>query len=229
MEALLLSSSRVGDSAYLAFYRDWIYSFFPENGRILFVPFAGVSINWDQYTANVQAALPELRCTGIHTLDHAHKQVSEFDGILVGGGNTFNLLHQLYQQNLVNAIKSAVASGVKYCGWSAGANIAGLSIRTTNDMPIIEPQSFTALGLLPMQLNPHYTDYKPPGHNGETRDERLGEFMQLHPETDIIAISEGAGLKVSKSAITVLGNNPSYLFNAGEKKRLTENQKIALN
>ena len=226
MQALLLSSSRVGDSAYLAFYQDWIYSFFPAQARILFVPFAGVSIDWDSYTANVQAALPNLQFTGVHTLDNAVTDISQFDGILVGGGNTFNLLNELYQRNLFNAVKEAVVGGVKYCGWSAGANIGGLSIRTTNDMPIIEPPSFTALGFIPMQLNPHYTDYKAPGHNGETRDQRLAEFMQLNPETEIIAISEGAGLQVNDNRILVLGENPTYRFKGGEKSLLSPHQNI---
>jgi dipeptidase E len=117
----------------------------------------------------------------------------------------------------VQFIRERVTEGVPYIGWSAGANIAGATIGTTNDMPIIEPASFNALALLPLQLNPHYTDYTPAGFHGETRDMRLAEFMQLHPAVPIIALPEGTALTRSGTRFTLLGEAGGYLFQAGKK------------
>jgi dipeptidase E len=136
---------------------------------------------------------------------------------VVGGGNTFVLLQRLYQQGLIEEIRAQVAKGAPYVGWSAGSNIAGLSIRTTNDMPIVEPQSFTALNLLPFQLNPHYSDFKPEGFHGETRDMRLNEFMLVNPTTPVVALPEGTALLRQGDVLSYQGNMDGYLFIGGSK------------
>ncbi|MDU0355438.1 dipeptidase PepE [Paraglaciecola aquimarina] len=162
MRVLMLSSSRVGDEAYLDHAIPMINQHLAGITDVLFVPFAGVSINWDDYTAKVQTALPQLKIIGLHQQTDAKKAIQSAPAILVGGGNTFNLLHQLYEQDLLTIMQDSVKQGVPYIGWSAGSNICGNSIRTTNDMPIIQPKSFAALNFVPFQINPHYTDYQPP-------------------------------------------------------------------
>ena len=223
---LLLSSSRVGDTKYLEHALNMIKAKLNGITELLFVPYAGVTVNYDEYTQMVQNALDAIgvKVTGIHKHEDPVAAVTNAKAIAVGGGNTFHLLHQLYKQNLIPAIQSKVATGVPYIGWSAGSNIAGLSIRTTNDMPIIEPKSFTALNFVDFQLNPHYTDYNPPGHNGETRAQRLAEFMVLNPETPIVAIVEGTALDLADNSLCLAcdsGSNSGYIFKAGDKSTIT--------
>jgi dipeptidase E len=223
---LLLSSSRVGDTKYLAHALNMIKAKLNGITELLFVPYAGVTVNYDEYTQMVQNALDAIgvKVTSIHQHDDPIAAVNNAQAIAVGGGNTFHLLHQLYQQNLITAIQNKVATGMPYIGWSAGSNIAGLSIRTTNDMPIIEPESFTALNFVDFQLNPHYTDYNPPGHNGETRAQRLAEFMVLNPETPIVAIVEGTALDLADNKLRLTcdnGSNSGYIFKAGDKSTIS--------
>ncbi|MEO3679853.1 dipeptidase PepE [Rheinheimera fenheensis] len=229
MQLLLLSSSRADNSDYLAPYMNWIASHLSGIDELLFIPYAGVSIEYDAYQAMVQQALLPLgiTVTSIHQHSNARQAVIDAKAIVVGGGNTFHLLYQLYQQDIVQLIGKRVTEGVPYLGWSAGSNIAGASIRTTNDMPIIEPASFNALNLLPLQLNPHYSDYKPEGFHGETRDMRLAEFMQLHPATPIIALPEGSALKHDDGKLTLLGNKGGYLFQTGNKTPLAEHADLS--
>lgn len=229
MQLLLLSSSRANNSAYLAPYMAWITQHLQGVDELLFIPYAGISISYDDYLVTVQQALMPhgIKVRSIHQFDDVHQAVAQAQAIAVGGGNTFHLLYKLYQQDIVQLIKERVTKGVPYIGWSAGSNIAGATIRTTNDMPIIEPASFNALNLLPMQLNPHYTDYKPEGFHGETRDMRLAEFMQLHPATPIIALPEGTALKRSGDSLTLLGADGGYLFRGGNKTPLAAGSDLA--
>jgi len=223
---LLLSSSRVGDTKYLQHALPLIKAKLDGVTELLFIPYAGVTVNYDDYTAMVQSALIDSGITvkGIHQFDDPINAINTANAIAVGGGNTFHLLHQLYQNNLINAIQDKVAQGIPYIGWSAGSNIAGLSIRTTNDMPIIEPESFDALQLVSFQLNPHYTDHNPPGHNGETREQRLAEVMVLNETTPIVAIVEGTGLDIKDNTMALVSglsdtdkNADGFLFKGNNK------------
>jgi dipeptidase E len=137
--------------------------------------------------------------------------------ILIGGGNTFNLLHLLYTHDLIEIIKHKVEQGTPYIGWSAGSNICGLSIRTTNDMPIIEPRSFDALHFVNAQLNPHYSNYVAPNFHGETRDQRLAEFCCLNPAVPVLAIREGSGLLIRNNKLSLLGTLNGFVFASQEK------------
>ncbi len=219
MKLLLLSSSRAGNSDYLAPGLSLIAEQLTGIHQVLFIPYAGVSVSYDAYQQMVQSALAPLgiEVQSIHQMPDPLLAVQQAQAIMVGGGNTFQLLHLLYQQQLVTAIRDKVQQGTPYIGWSAGANIAGLSIRTTNDMPIVQPASFDALQLLPCQLNPHYTDYKPAGFHGETRDMRLAEFMHLEPGTAIIGLPEGSALRREAEKLTYLGQQDGYLFIGGSK------------
>lgn len=219
MKLLLLSSSRAGNSDYLAPGLSLIAEQLTGIHQVLFIPYAGVSVSYDAYQQMVQSALAPLgiEVQSIHQMPDPLLAVQQAQAIMVGGGNTFQLLHLLYQQQLVTAIRDKVQQGTSYIGWSAGANIAGLSIRTTNDMPIVQPASFDALQLLPCQLNPHYTDYKPAGFHGETRDMRLAEFMHLEPGTAIIGLPEGSALRREAEKLAYLGQQDGYLFIGGSK------------
>jgi dipeptidase E len=229
MQLLLLSSSRAHNSAYLAPYMAWLKTHLQGVSELLFIPYAGVTVNGDDYLKLVADALAPLsiKVTSVHQYAKPQKAIAEAQAIAVGGGNTFQLLHKLYQHDIVQLIRERVTNGIPYIGWSAGSNLAGQSIRTTNDMPIVEPASFDALQLLPLQLNPHYSDYKPEGFHGETRDMRLAEFMVLNPVTPIIALPEGSALKRSGNALTLLGDDGGYLFKAGEKTAITENSDLS--
>ncbi|GAA0346130.1 dipeptidase PepE [Bowmanella denitrificans] len=218
MKLLMLSSSREGQHDYLQTARATIMSHLNGIQELLFVPFAGVTLNWDDYVQKVQQALPDIRVQGIHQYADAKQAVEQAKAIAVGGGNTFNLLNQLYRLELLDVIRDKVAAGMPYIGWSAGSNICGDSIRTTNDMPIIEPPSFSALKLVPFQINPHYTDYQHPGHNGETRGQRLAEFMALNPQMPVIAIREGSALVRLGDKLTLQGPHPGIVFLGGKQQ-----------
>lgn len=223
---LMLSSSRMGNEAYLTHARPMILTHLRDCRDVLFIPYAGVTLGWDDYVNKVQQALPEVRVQGIHTAADPVEAVTSASAIVVGGGNTFNLLHQLYENAVLQAIREKVAAGTPYIGWSAGSNICGQSIRTTNDMPIVEPRSFAALGFLPCQLNPHYTDYQPPNHNGETRDDRLYEFTALNPSTPVLAIREGSALLLSEHRLILKGSLSGFVFSGAQKQAIEPEQDL---
>ncbi|QBF81394.1 dipeptidase PepE [Shewanella maritima] len=212
--ALMLSASRVGDTPYLAHTIEFIKPLCKPGQSWLFIPYAGVSIEYDDYLETVKNGLAPLNLSisSIHQYGDPKQAIKDADGIFVGGGNTFHLLHELYRYDLIQLINDEVNNGKPYVGWSAGSNITGLSIRTTNDMPIIEPPSFTALKLLPFQLNPHYTNYQAPGHNGETRAQRLLEFTKVDPLTPVIGIQEGTALLRQGDKLTLVGDKDGFLF-----------------
>jgi dipeptidase E len=222
---LLLSSSRAGNSGYLEPALPLLSDHIGV-GELLFIPYAGVTIGYDAYCDMVASALAPIGITirGIHTYPDPVQAIKQARAIAVGGGNTFRLLEQLYQHQLIEPIRAAVAQGVPYVGWSAGSNIAGLTIRTTNDMPIIEPPSFSALQLVPFQLNPHYSDYQPPGFHGETRDQRLAEFMVLHATVPILALREGTALTINGDSMKLVGDSDGLVFLGGQKQSLAANQ-----
>lgn len=219
MQLLLLSSSRADNSEYLAPGIAHIDKILGDIRRVLFIPYAGISVGYDDYQQMVQSALSaiDVQVDSIHQFEDPNIAVNEAQAIMIGGGNTFHLLHQLYQNQVLELIREKVKSGMPYIGWSAGSNVAGQSIRTTNDMPIIEPPSFTALNLLPFQLNPHYTDFKPAGFHGETRDMRLNEFMLLNPHTPVVGLPEGSALLLQDNQLSYVGPSYGYLFVGGLK------------
>ncbi|HJQ30659.1 MAG TPA: dipeptidase PepE [Pyrinomonadaceae bacterium] len=189
--------------------------------RVLFVPFAAVSRTEDEYEAQVRRLFGPLgyEVESLHGASDKLAAVERADAFAVGGGNTFKLLRGLYESGALEAIRARVEAGTPYVGWSAGSNVACPTLRTTNDMPIVEPPSFKALGLVPFQINPHYTDFHPPGHMGETRDERLNEFIKMNPEVRVIGIREGTILRVEGDTVRLLGGKPARLFEHGREPR----------
>jgi dipeptidase E len=221
MQLLLLSNSRNPGGAYLAHALAAIAELLgPAPQRLAFVPYAAVTMSYDDYTARVREAFASLG----HAIESVHEGdpvevLREADAIVVGGGNTFRLLEQLYHADLLKRIQRKVANGAPYLGWSAGANLASPAICTTNDMPIVQPPSFTALGLVPFQINPHYTDQVIPNHGGESRDDRITEFVLLNPEAIVVGLREGSMLRMTRGRVELLGPHALRLFRRGQAPR----------
>lgn len=217
---LLLSSSRTHGTEFLEHCRDWIARHFDGVRKLAFVPYAGITLDWDTYTSRVADALAPLgiEVAGVHRGAAPREVLQESEAVAVGGGNTFQLLNELYRNELLDAIVARVRRGMPYMGWSAGSNVACPTIRTTNDMPVVEPPGFSALGLFPCQINPHFTDARPPGHMGETRSQRIEEFLLANPRETVLGLPEGGALKLTDGELELLGKHP-VLFRYGEEAR----------
>ncbi len=212
---LLLSNSRNAGQGYLEHALDLIRDFLgTERRRVLFVPYAGVSLSYDDYAERVRERFEAVGLTldSVHQADDAGRAIDRAEAIAVGGGNTFHLLKTLAEGGLLARLRARVESGVPYVGWSAGSNLACPTICTTNDMPIVEPPSFEALGLVPFQINPHYTDAHPPGHQGETRAQRIQEFCTANPAVPVVGLPEGTWLRVEGDRLTLEGGAAARLF-----------------
>lgn len=192
-----------------------------EVKRLLFVPFAGVTRSYDEYTAAVSGRFEEMNyeLVPVHRAANAIEAVQSAEAIAIGGGNTFHLLRELYGTGLIENIRKRVEAGVPYIGWSAGSNVACPTIRTTNDMPIVEPQSFVALGLVPFQINPHYTDEQLTNHSGETREQRLAEFLKANLSVTVVGLREGSILRIEGERIKLLGEKTARVFRSGEEAK----------
>ena len=211
MELLLLSSSRT-PAGYFTDYLAEVRAFAAGARRAVFVPFAAVSLPWNEFATRVRDAtrLDLAVATKVDDLEDA-------DLVVVGGGNTFQLLRECRSRGVLEAIGRRVKErNARYLGWSAGANIACPTIKTTNDMPIVDPRGLDALGLIPFQINPHYLSLTVPGHHGETRNDRLGEFARANPALPVIGLPEGDWLRVSGASIELRGAHQAMWF-AGEK------------
>lgn len=214
MELLLLSNSRNHGQGFLQHARHELRSFAPD--RIAFVPYA--LADHDGYTGTVAAALEPLgiEVTGVHTASDPRSPLRTAEAVFVGGGNSFRLLRAMQRTDLLQVIRDRVRDGsLRYVGSSAGTNLAAPTIRTTNDMPITQPVSFDALGLVPFQINPHYLDPSPTStHMGETREQRLGEFLEEN-DVPVLGIREGGWLRVSGDRACLGGANGGRLFRRG--------------
>ena len=199
MELLLLSNSTLPGKAWLEHALPLIAEQLQGRRSAVFIPFAGVTQTWDDYTAKTAAVLAPLgvSVTGIHSVVDPVAAIENAEIVIVGGGNTFQLLKQCRERGLLAPITDVVKRGALYIGWSAGANLACPTIRTTNDMPIVDPQGFDALNLFPLQINPHFTNALPEGHKGETREQRIRELLVVAPELTIIGLPEGNWITVS--------------------------------
>jgi len=217
---LLLSNSTNFGENYLEYSMPAIRQFLgAELSNVLFIPYAGVGISYDLYTQKVADSFsaPGYKVSGIHTTADPINAIAEADALVIGGGNTFELLNQLYLRELVEPIQKKVMNGLPFVGWSAGSNIAGPSIKTTNDMPIVQPPSFKALSLVPFQINPHYTEERLPNHGGETRVDRINEFISLNPNTYVVGIPEGNIIEVIRSKVRLIGPGVIRVFKKGQE------------
>ena len=214
-QLLLISTSTLHGSGYLDYCASEIGAFLPGSPRVLFLPYARPSgLTHDEYTAKASEKFAEmgLELVGIHVATDPVAAVHSAGALFVGGGNTFVLLNQLYSNNLLQVIRERVADGLPYVGTSAGSNVAGATIGTTNDMPIVYPPSFEALGLVPFNINPHFLDPDPHStHRGETRETRIKEFHFFN-EQPVVGLREGAMLHVAGNSVHLKGSVGARLF-----------------
>jgi dipeptidase E len=213
---LLLSTSKLFGSEYLDHAETEIRDFLGKIERVLFVPFA--IADRDGYAAKTRErlALMGYELESLHEASDKQQAVSDAEAIFIGGGNTFRLLKTLYEYELLRVIRWRVENGMPYIGSSAGSNVAGPTIKTTNDMPIVEPPSFNALALVAFQINPHYLDPDPHStHMGETREERILQFLEEN-ETPVVGLREGAMLRIEAGEIKLKGSSGARIFRKGQ-------------
>ncbi|MCD7969367.1 MAG: dipeptidase PepE [Alistipes sp.] len=231
MRLLLISNSTNAGEAYLQYPLGNIDAFLGGIREVLFVPYAAVTFSYDEYLQKVQERLGEVGITvrSVHNCDDPVAAVAAAPAIAVGGGNTFALVKKMQEQGLIEAIRDRVRAGAPYIGWSAGSNVTCPTLCTTNDMPIVEPQSFATMGLVPFQINPHYLDANPEGHAGETREQRIQEFIAANPDRYVVGLREGCMLVVDEGELTLIGPKPVRVFKCGEQTReLSENLSFLL-
>ena len=221
MRLLLISNSTNPGEGFLAHAEHDLREFLAGVPSALFVPFAGVRVSWDDFTAKVRDRFAGfgVGVEGIHAVPDARAAVERAAAIVVGGGNTFHLLKTLHERGLTEPIADRARAGTPFVGWSAGANVAGPTIRTTNDMPIVEPPTLDAMGLVRFQINPHYLDGHPAGHGGETREERILEFIAVNPGTWVVGLREGSTLRLTDGTLRLLGTKPARIFRRGDAPR----------
>lgn len=215
MRLLLMSNSRNAGMGFFEHARREIDQFLGDAERIAFVPWAAVRFSLDDYATLVAQALPDRQVTSVHTLPEPARALDDADVVLVGGGNTFRLVARLHASGLMDALREAVQGGMPFMGWSAGSNIANPTLRTTNDMPIVEPASFRTLGLVPFQTNPHFMDVHPVGHSGETREDRILEFVEVNRDVPVIGLREGSMLHREGERLTLRGTAGARLYRYG--------------
>ncbi len=215
MRLLLISNSTNAGEAYLDYPKYRIRDFLGKHPlNCLFIPYAGVTISFDDYEARVKERFTEIGQTivSIHHAPDPKTAVEQAEAIVVGGGNTFQLIKMIHEKGLTGPVRERVLGGIPFVGWSAGSNVACPTIRTTNDMPILEPESFDAFNLVPFQINPHYTDLNPPGHAGETRQDRIMEYLAVNTEDTVLGLREGCILQVEDNRMSLFGDHPVRLF-----------------
>lgn len=215
MRLLLISNSTNPGEAYLDYPKQNIKDFLGNDLiNALFIPYAGVTFTFDEYVERVNNRFAEIghKVTGIHTYENKIEAIENAEAIIVGGGNTWQLVKMLQEQNLIEPIAKRVKKGIPYVGWSAGSNIACPTMKTTNDMPIVEPPRFDTLNLVPFQINPHYLDETNETHGGETRETRINEFIFANRETYVIGLREGCMLQLENDHMKMIGSRTARIF-----------------
>jgi dipeptidase E len=220
MRLLLISNSTNAGEEYLDYPKNEIQKFLGDKEvKALFIPYAAVTFPFDDYESKVKARFNEVGhdVVSIHRFSDPVKAVEDAEAIVVGGGNTWQLLKMTIENNLIEPVRRKVLEGTPYIGWSAGSNMACPTLRTTNDMPILEPESFNAFGLIPFQINPHYLDANPEGHAGETREQRIEEFLEVNPGMYVAGLREGTMLKLEDGRLELIGPRKLRLFRKGDE------------
>jgi dipeptidase E len=221
MRLLLISNSTNPGEAYLDYPKQHIQTFLAKDNvaEALFVPYAAVTFSYDAYVEKVQQRFDEFGITvkGIHRAADPVAAVRSAQAIVVGGGNTFHLLKHVQAAGITAAVREKVLSGTPYVGWSAGSNMACPTICTTNDMPIVEPESFAAFDLIPFQINPHYLDAHPQGHAGETREQRIEEYIAANADRYVAGLREGCIFLYENGTLSLVGDKPVRVFRNGRQ------------
>ena len=217
---IIASTSTLHGGDYLEYLLPVLENHFANCQTIIFIPYARPGgITHDAYTETVQKAFSKInkKVVGLHTFENPEVALNTAEGIFTGGGNTFLLVTQLYQNNSMAALSKAITKGIPYLGTSAGSNITGISMQTTNDMPIIYPPSFTTLGAIPFNLNPHYLDPDTQSkHMGETRETRIKEFHAFN-DTPVLGLREGSWLEVTGNNIILKGTLTARWFTQNQE------------
>ena len=219
MRLLLISNSTMAGEAYLDYPKHEIKNFLGEKPvKALFIPYAGVTFSFDDYEKKVKERFNEVGhdVVSIHTFGDPVRAVREAEAIVVGGGNTWQLVKMIHDNRLIEAVREKVMHGTPYIGWSAGSNVACPTIKTTNDMPISEPDSFRAFDLVRFQINPHYLDANPDGHAGETREDRIMEFLHVNRDTTVLGLREGCMFRIEDGDISLIGKKAVRVFQFGD-------------
>lgn len=216
---IIASTSTLHGGEYLDYLLPELQSFFSNVKELLFIPYARPSgISHDDYTKKVSEAFTKINISvkGIHEFENPIKALEKAQGIFTGGGNTFLLVSQLYKNNVIDALEKVVKNGTPYLGTSAGSNICGLTMSTTNDMPIVYPPSFRTLGFVSFNINPHYLDpIEGSTHMGETRETRINEFHHFNPQP-VVGLREGSWLEVKGDSVKLKGTLTARIFKRNE-------------
>ena len=219
MKLLLISNSTNPGEPYLDYPKNNIRDFLGTKPvKALFIPYAAVTFTYLAYEEKVNERFREIghEVISIHHFADPVAAVKEAHAIVVGGGNTWKLLKTIRENNLIDLVREKVISGTPYIGWSAGSNLACPTIKTTNDMAIVEPDSFSAFNLIPFQINPHYLDANPAGHAGETREQRIEEFMEENPGIIVAGLREGSMFLLENNLIRLIGKHKVRVFKKGQ-------------
>jgi dipeptidase E len=218
MRLLLISNSTNPGEKYLDYPKNNIKDFMGNPPvTALFIPYAAVTFSYDEYEKKVSERFREIGhdIISIHRFRDPVKAVSEAKVIVTGGGNTWKLLKLIRDNKLIEIVRDKVLSGTPYVGWSAGSNVACPTIRTTNDMSVTEPDSFSSFNLVPFQINPHYIDANPAGHAGETREQRIEEFIEINPGVYVVGLRESTMLLVENKSMRLVGPRNARIFLKG--------------
>ena len=215
MNIILASTSTLFGGAYLEYLKEELINLYRGIDEIIFIPFARPGgISHDDYTEKARSFFEtiNIKVKGLHEFDNKTEAINEAKGYFTGGGNTFLLVKNLHEENLMKVLKQNIESGKPYLGCSAGSNIGGQNMKTTNDMPIVYPPSFDCMGLVPFNINPHYLDPNPElKHNGETRETRIKEFLTQN-NMKVVGLREGNWIRRTNDTITVEGSELTRIF-----------------
>lgn len=233
MKLLLISNSTNYKEPYLGWCQPLLAEFMQGTGQnIAFVPYAGVDVggkvypeSYDAYTERVQKVFSQFgkKITSVHSAENPAGVIENADLVVVGGGNTFHLVAELHRNRLIEPVRRKVMEGMPYIGWSAGSNVACPTLCTTNDMPIVMPQSFKCFDLVPFQINPHYIDPYPQDindairHGGETRQVRISEYLAVNQRMTVAGLREGTALWVENERITLKGTRKMIVLRYGKE------------
>lgn len=217
MNLLLISNSTNAGEAYLKYPIAEIEKTLAGVTEVVFIPYAAVTFSYEEYERKVQERFDEIgiKVRSVHRALNKRNFVRHAQAIVIGGGNTFALLKKMQEEDLLDVIFRRVRAGVPYVGWSAGSNVTCPTICTTNDMPIVEPQSFRAIGLVPFQINPHYLDANPAGHAGETREQRILEYLEANRSRYVVGLREGCMIRIKDENIELIGSRTMRIFKKG--------------
>ncbi|MBR2428747.1 MAG: dipeptidase PepE [Alistipes sp.] len=217
MNLLLISNSTNAGEPYLKYPIEEIKKTLAGVTEVVFIPYAAVTFSYDEYERKVQERFNEIgiKVSSVHHALNKRNFVRHAQAIVIGGGNTFALLKKMQEEDLLDTIFRRVKAGTPYVGWSAGSNVTCPTICTTNDMPIVQPSSFRAIGLVPFQINPHYLDANPEGHAGETREQRILEYLEANRSRYVVGLREGCMLRVTEDSIELIGKRPMRIFKKG--------------